>query len=42
MRYKEKENKFDYNNHTLIVINLTWTDVITIEVSTVFYNVGAA
>ncbi len=31
MRNKEKEKKFGYNNHPLIVINLTRTDVITVR-----------
>ncbi len=30
MRNKEKEKEIGYNNHLLIVINLTQTDVITI------------
>ena len=31
MRNKEKEKTFGYNNHLLIVINLTQTDVIIIS-----------
>ncbi len=31
MRNTENEKEFDYNNHLLIVISLTWTDVITIS-----------
>ncbi len=31
MRNKEKEKKFCYNNHLLIVISLTWTDMITVR-----------
>ncbi len=31
MRSKEKEKKIGYNNHLLILINLSWTNVITIR-----------
>ncbi len=31
MRNKDKKQKNGYNYHLLIVINLTWTDVITMS-----------
>ncbi len=38
MRHKGKEKKKGYNNHLLIVINLTRTDVITIRGFHCIYN----